>query len=236
LKNKSNLNSSISSIDGQGYRIFNSNNVAFTTIIMKNNFANDLWILDSGASCYYCQSVEGLTDIKKIDESIKIGNGDSMKATKFGNLTCEVTQIKGEKFTVTLNDVNYVPSLCVNLFSLNKALKKGFKVRNDRVVVSLNYKHVKLTFDRVIHTMDSCVTGVLMKPILSDNINVLANASISNERIYDINHLHKLFGHFGHEIINQKIKMYGCKSSGSFDTCEQCAIAKAQQKKLTRTG
>jgi hypothetical protein len=80
---------------------------------MKNNFANDLWILDSGADCHYCRSVEGLTDIKEIDESIKIGNGDLMKATKIGNLKYEVTQINGEKFTVTLNNVKYVPSRCV---------------------------------------------------------------------------------------------------------------------------
>jgi hypothetical protein len=69
---------------------------------MKNNFANDLWILDSEASCHYCQSVEGLMDIKEINKSIKIGNGDLMKATKIGNLKCEVTQINGEKYTVTL--------------------------------------------------------------------------------------------------------------------------------------
>jgi hypothetical protein len=127
---------------------------------MKNNFSSDLWILDSGASCHYCQSVEGLTDVKEINESIKIGNGDSMKAIKIGNLKCEVTQINGEKFTVTLNDVKYVASLCVNLFSLNKALKKGFKVSNDGVVVSHTYKHVKMTFDRVIHATDGCVTEV----------------------------------------------------------------------------
>jgi hypothetical protein len=83
---------------------------------------------------------------------------------------------------IALNDVKYVPSLCVNLFSLNKALKKGFKVSNDGVVISLTYKHVKLTFDRVIHATDGCVTGVLMKPILIDNINRFANASISTER------------------------------------------------------
>jgi hypothetical protein len=117
---------------------------------------------------------------------------------------------------------------------LNKALKKGFKVSNDGFVVSLNYKHVKLTFDRVIHATDGCVTGVLMKPILSDIINVFANASISNERIYDINHLHNFFGHCGQEILNKKIKMYGFKSSGSFGTCEQCAIAKAQQKNVNK--
>jgi hypothetical protein len=117
LKNKSNRNSGTSNNDGQGHRIFNSSDVLFTTIAMKNNFANDLWILDSGASCRYCRSVEGLTDVKEIDESIKIGNGDSMKSTKIGNLKCEVTQVNGEKLTITLNDVKYVPSLCVNLFA-----------------------------------------------------------------------------------------------------------------------
>jgi hypothetical protein len=128
---------------------------------------------------------------------------------------------------VTMNVVKYVPSLCVNFFSLNKGLKKGFKLSNDGIVVSLNYKHVKLTFDHVIHATDGCVTGILMKPILSNNITGFANASIINERIYDIDHLHKLFGYCGQEILNNTIKMYGFKSSGSIDTCEQCAIAKA---------
>jgi hypothetical protein len=142
-----------------------------------------------------------------------------------------VTQINGEKFTLTLNNIKYVPSLCVDLFSLNKAFKKGFKVIDDGVVVSLNYKHVKMAFDHVNNATDGCVTGVSMKPMISNNINEFANVSISNERNYDINHLHKLFGHCGQEIINKAIKMYGFKSSGSFDTCEQCTIGKARQKK-----
>jgi hypothetical protein len=83
LKNKSNCNSGTSNYGGQGERIFDSNDVAFTTIAMKNNFANDLWILDSGASCHYYRSVEGLTDVKEINELIKIGNGELMKAKKW---------------------------------------------------------------------------------------------------------------------------------------------------------
>ena len=61
--------------------------------------------------------------VNDIDEAITIGNGESMHATKVGNLNCEVTQVDGSKFTVTLKEVKYVPDLCVNLFSLNKALK-----------------------------------------------------------------------------------------------------------------
>jgi hypothetical protein len=114
----------------------------------------------------------------------------------------------------------------VNLFSLNKALEKGFKVSNDGVVIILNY-NVKMTFDRVIHATDGFVTGVSMKPIMSDNINGFANASISTKRSYDINHLHKLFGHCGQEILNNTIKMYRFKSSGNFYICEQCTIPKA---------
>jgi hypothetical protein len=82
LKNKSNRDSGTSNNDGQGHRIFNFNDVVLTTISMKNNFSNDMWILDSGASCHYCRSAEGLTDVKETNESIKIGNGDSMKSTK----------------------------------------------------------------------------------------------------------------------------------------------------------
>jgi hypothetical protein len=124
--------------------------------------------------------VEGLTEVKEIDKSLNIGDVNSMKATKIGNLKCEVTKFNGEKFIVTLNDANYVPDLCVNLFSLNKALKKGFKVRNDCVIGSLNYKNVRLTFDRVINTTYGCVTGVTMKPITNNNIKGFANASIIN--------------------------------------------------------
>jgi hypothetical protein len=61
-----------------------------------------------------------------------------MATTKIGNLKCEVTEVNGENFTVTMNDVKHVPSLYVNLFSMNKPLKKGFKVSNDGVVISLS--------------------------------------------------------------------------------------------------
>jgi hypothetical protein len=58
----------------------------FTTITMKNNFSSDVWILDIGASCHYCRSAEGLMEVKEIDESINIGNSDSMKANKLVTL------------------------------------------------------------------------------------------------------------------------------------------------------
>jgi len=125
----------------------NLNDIAFTSITMEENFSSDIWILDSGASNHFCRSMEGLTDVRDIDESIKIGNGDTMRATKVGNLKCEVTQLDGKKFIVSINDVKFVPNLCVTLFSLNKALKKGFIISNEANIVSLTLKHLRLTFD-----------------------------------------------------------------------------------------
>ena len=68
--------------------------------------------------------MEGLTDVQGINELTKIGNGKTIWATKSGTLNCELTQLGRKKFLVTLRDVKYVPDLCANLFSLNKALKK----------------------------------------------------------------------------------------------------------------
>jgi hypothetical protein len=49
--------------------------VAYTSIATENFSSNEIWIFDSGASCHYCQSLEGLINVKDIDELIKIGNG-----------------------------------------------------------------------------------------------------------------------------------------------------------------
>jgi hypothetical protein len=59
-------------------------------------------------------------DVEEIVESIKIGEGNLMRETKTGTLKFEITQLNGKKFIVTLNDVEYVPNLCVILFGLNK--------------------------------------------------------------------------------------------------------------------
>jgi hypothetical protein len=145
LKKKHNRNSGTSTHNNQERQVHNSNDVAFTSFETKNNLSSDVWILNSGASCHYSQSMEGLTDVKDVNESIKIGNGCAMRACKIGNLNCEVTQLDGRKFVVSLKNVKFVPRICSNLFSLNKALMNGFTLANDGVIVSLTKKHVTLS-------------------------------------------------------------------------------------------
>jgi hypothetical protein len=193
LRNKSNRNTGTTN-NNQERKNFNSSNVAFTSIVAENNFLNEILILDSGASSHYCQSLEGLTDVKHIDELIKIVNNGAMRACKTGNLSCEVTQLDGS-----------------NLFSLNRALKNGFKLTKDEVIVNITKKHVTVTFDQVIKTLDDgCVTGVMMPPIFSERAcGGYAHTIIEKEKSFDINHLHRIFGHCGHETLKNTVKMYG---------------------------
>ena len=54
--------------------------------------ATNTWIADSGASCHMTNSDEDLTDVKLIDEFVKIGNGKEMRATKIGHVNGKTTR------------------------------------------------------------------------------------------------------------------------------------------------
>jgi hypothetical protein len=85
-----------------------------------------------------------------------------MKAIKVGSLKCHVIQLNGSSVNVTLKEVKYVPELRVNLFSISKALKKGFDLSNKGLMISLKKESVSVTFDRVIKTLNGSISGAKM--------------------------------------------------------------------------
>jgi hypothetical protein len=50
------------------------------------DFGNDIWISDCGASCHQCNNDAALYDYSMISEDITVGNGNVMTATKMGKL------------------------------------------------------------------------------------------------------------------------------------------------------
>jgi hypothetical protein len=60
--------------------------------------------------------------LKDIAETITVGNGDSMMATKVGSLRRRVVELDGSSLNIIINEVKYVPNLCANLFSINKVV------------------------------------------------------------------------------------------------------------------
>jgi hypothetical protein len=107
-------------------------------------------LLNSGSCGQYCHFVEGLRNIKDINEQITIGNGHTILATKSGDLKRDVTQLNGS---------NYLPEMWTNLLITNKALKNGFKLSNDSVLICLEKGPVWLCFDCIIPTSNGFVTG-----------------------------------------------------------------------------
>ena len=198
------------------------------------NLPSDIWICDSGACGHYCRFMEGLMNVRDINEEITIGNGHTMVATKLGDLKCEVTQVNGLKFDVVLKEVKYVPELWVNLFSINKALKNGFKLSNDGISICLSKGPIWLSFDQIIPTTNGFVTGVKMCAVRRDiAYNALVNTTINNKG-FDVNHLHKVFGHCGIEAVKNTAKIHNLQLFGKFEVCKDCAIAKAKQKGVNK--
>ena len=56
------------------------------TLIQSNKFTKNTWIGDTGATSHMVNSDKGMTDVKIINEHIKMGNGKFMTATKMRNV------------------------------------------------------------------------------------------------------------------------------------------------------
>lgn len=95
---------------------------------MKNS--NDMvqWIADSGSSHHITREYGKLTNIREGDGSeVVVGNGKVVKIVAFGDFEGYVT---GTDTLISIKDVGYRPSFSVNLFSITKALEKGYDLSN----------------------------------------------------------------------------------------------------------
>jgi hypothetical protein len=143
-------------------------------------------------------------DVKKINENIRVGNGEFLKATKIGSFKCKVIQIDGSTFNIILHNVNFVPNLWVNLFSINQALKKGHMISNDELTISLSKESTKVTFDGVFKAKDGAVLGVKMIAY-NDPVAYFA-VTMDLKKGVEINRFDKMLGHYGSDKIENDRK------------------------------
>jgi hypothetical protein len=64
-----------------------------------------------------------------------------------------MVHLDGSSVNVTIKEVKYVPELWVNLFSISKALKNGFNLSNNGLMMILKKRSVSVKFDRVVKTV-----------------------------------------------------------------------------------
>ena len=101
------------------------------------DFTKSTWIADSGASCHMGNIDDCMLEVKEIDEPIKVGNGSKARATKKGRIPLMLQQIDGTTMGITLDDYKYSPQLDVCLFSIIKAIQKGWSITNEGMVMVL---------------------------------------------------------------------------------------------------
>jgi gag-polypeptide of LTR copia-type len=85
LRKNSGMNNSGGTKNGQN-GVGDTADVVLSSMTKIEDFDNDIWIGDSGASCHYCNNDAALYDYTTICEAITVGSGHVMTATKMGKL------------------------------------------------------------------------------------------------------------------------------------------------------
>ena len=86
---------------------------------------------------------------------------------------CMVHQKYGENIVIILQNLKCVPNLLVNLVSISKALKNGFNLDNEDVVIKLMKEDTTLYFDRLLKIKNRLVSDIklISMPMLGKRSN-----------------------------------------------------------------
>jgi hypothetical protein len=194
---------------------------------------NYLWLADSGASCHMTNSDVGMYDCKTIKSVVTIGNGTNLVCNKIGKKKLRVVQTDGKIVDIILDEVKYVPGIWLNLFSITKVLKNGWKLSNEDVKIRLTKNNTTILFDRQLTTENGLVVGAEMIPR-----HDCASLLLERGSKVDINVFHNIMGHANIDAVRKTASYYGIKLTGTFQKCENCAMAKIRTmpvKKSTET-
>ena len=92
-----------------------------------SNLGKNIFIGDSAATSHVTSNEMGVYNLVSINESVLIGNGQSISCTHKGNLD-DICKHKDESMARETWDVKIVPQLHHDLFSFSKAMKEGWQM------------------------------------------------------------------------------------------------------------
>jgi len=130
------------------------------TVVPMIKMSKKMWIAHMAASMHITNEEQGLYDVKNIKESIKIGSGENVYATKVGKLDVSFVQEKGRRVAFMLKNICYIPSFYVKVFSLTVTMSKGCKIISKNLVIIVRKGMLKLRFDARQNKRDEFVCGL----------------------------------------------------------------------------
>jgi hypothetical protein len=144
-----------------------------------------------------------------------------------------IIQINGSSIDMRLKEVKYIPELWLNLFSISKALKNGFDLRNKWFMISLKKGSVSVTFYRAIKTVNGSISGIKMTTY-DPSVAYLAKGSLTARKEIDVNKFHEMIGNCCVDRLKKTANIHGLKLKGEFKVCEDYALSKARQRNINK--
>lgn len=143
-----------------------------------------------------------------------------------GSQRRRVVQDNGSTFDIIINEVHYGQNLCANLFSINKAIKNGFNLRNDGTSICLTRGSASITFHSVINTLSGSISGIKMA-CKESSVAYTAQGRTELVNSIDINKFHEMIAHCDSDRLKRATAIHGLRLK--FDLyCDDCAVAKAR--------
>ena len=89
------------------------------------------FIVDSGATCHMVHDPRHVSNVRYVDKSITVGGGRTLNAIGIGDIAVLAKDMKGNAWSIVIEDVLIVPQLGVNLLSVGKLMQKGAYISFD---------------------------------------------------------------------------------------------------------
>ena len=189
-----------------------------------------LWIADSGATGHMTANLEGMVNVRDVNENIIIADDSKVRAEKIGDLKLKPTN---STTTLTLKDVWYIPTLGSNLLSVTKATRAGFQLRNEGNVLIFKKDGHEIKFNKEIKTKRGHVMA--MEAIrTSKNARQQEDMVLHATEKMDINEFHQRTTHMSEDMTKKIAREHGIQLTGQLAPCEACARAKAKQKNIKK--
>lgn len=187
------------------------NSVALTG---ESTFILTDWCMDTGASDHMCYNRTLFSNIDcSVKKLVKMGNGSIVTVAGMGQVELEAWN--GEEWVHTeLNEVLYIPEFKINLFSVVKALDKGYKLYSNK-----NTTEIRDSTGRI------CATAVRQGKFFKMNFKLknVAHCNIA-ESILD---WHNKLVHMNFETVKRVLKennVFFKDNQNNF--CKNCLVGK----------
>ena len=225
------------------------------TKINQENKEQDVWLLDSGASCDVTFELSKLTNIKKCNEHIIVGDGFKNKATRKGTVYLKDRET-GK--TIKRDNVFYLARFAKNILSVSKLINDGVAIQFNEREATLTRNSQSIRCKRNQENGMYYWTGWRIDPTHNEvNVNIVpmkpdeldepndeeVEPKIREDHIketnkamktLDINLAHDMLGHKCESLLRQSFKLHGYKLTGKLQPCEGCIKAKARRKNIKK--